>query len=140
MNQSLEPRKPEAQRCVAHKTGTGEPCQAYAISGGKVCVYHGGMAPQVREAARRRMAEHIPDALDTLVAALQDSSGAVRVRAADSLLDRLGLKAPEEHVLVPQEATNAALDAALVAALEARGAIVARVLEAEVEEPEDATR
>jgi len=41
-------------RCTAHRTD-GAPCRAWAIRGGRVCAAHGGRAPQVREAARRRL-------------------------------------------------------------------------------------
>jgi hypothetical protein len=41
-------------RCTAHRTD-GAPCKAWAIRGGRVCAAHGGRAPQVRDAARRRL-------------------------------------------------------------------------------------
>jgi hypothetical protein len=40
--------------CHARKK-SGEPCRAFAIVGGLVCRAHGGAAPQVREAARKRL-------------------------------------------------------------------------------------
>jgi hypothetical protein len=40
--------------CLAKRTN-GEPCRAYAITGGTVCRAHGGAAPQVRAAAHRRI-------------------------------------------------------------------------------------
>jgi hypothetical protein len=42
-------------QCVAHRSSDGEPCEAWAIRGGRVCAAHGGRAPQVRDAARRRL-------------------------------------------------------------------------------------
>lgn len=42
--------------CVAHRQD-GEPCRAYAIHGGTVCVVHGGRAPQVKRKASERLAE-----------------------------------------------------------------------------------
>jgi hypothetical protein len=39
--------------CTAHRKN-GRPCSAFAITGGYVCVTHGGAAPQVRAAAARR--------------------------------------------------------------------------------------
>ncbi|MFJ5861502.1 HGGxSTG domain-containing protein [Pseudarthrobacter sp. NPDC092439] len=39
--------------CKARKSD-GTPCRAYAIKGGSVCRVHGGSAPAVRDAARRR--------------------------------------------------------------------------------------
>lgn len=45
-----------ATPCSARKTN-GDPCGQAALSGGTVCGYHGGRAPQVRRAARRRLVE-----------------------------------------------------------------------------------
>lgn len=44
-----------ALRCVARRTN-GEPCGNFAMVGCRVCHAHGGRAPQVRNAARRRLA------------------------------------------------------------------------------------
>jgi hypothetical protein len=41
--------------CRAHRSN-GLPCAAWAVRGATVCVAHGGAAPQVRRAARRRLA------------------------------------------------------------------------------------
>jgi hypothetical protein len=46
----------QALRCKATNSA-GDPCEAYSILGGEVCVAHGGAAPQVRQAAKRRLAE-----------------------------------------------------------------------------------
>lgn len=46
----------QARRCKARRTD-GRPCGAYAIVGGVVCRAHGGAAPQVKRAARRRADE-----------------------------------------------------------------------------------
>jgi hypothetical protein len=43
-----------ADRCRA-RTSSGRPCRAHPIRGGTVCVAHGGAAPQVRQAAERRL-------------------------------------------------------------------------------------
>jgi len=48
--------KRPAVRCRAHNRA-GEPCRNYAMVGGAVCHAHGGRAPQVRAAARRRRAQ-----------------------------------------------------------------------------------
>lgn len=48
----VDPSKP---KCRGHKAG-GEPCGNYPLNGAVVCRYHGGSAPQVREAAARRVA------------------------------------------------------------------------------------
>lgn len=44
-------------QCTAHSSQTGERCRKMAIRGADVCIKHGGGAPQVREAARARLAE-----------------------------------------------------------------------------------
>jgi len=49
-------RRPWGERCTAHRTD-GTPCGAWAIRGGYVCRMHGGSAPQVKAAARRRLWE-----------------------------------------------------------------------------------
>jgi len=54
----------QARRCHAHRSD-GKPCRAWAITGGYVCMAHGGAAPQVRqEAAIRRFEEPIRKAFD----------------------------------------------------------------------------
>lgn len=49
--------------CTAHRSD-GQPCRAYAIHGGTVCVAHGGAAPQVKRAAAERLAEARDTALE----------------------------------------------------------------------------
>lgn len=43
-------------RCSAHNR-RGQPCGRAALAGGTVCRYHGGRAPQVRQAAHVRLVE-----------------------------------------------------------------------------------
>lgn len=50
------PAPNDPRRCSA-RTSSGRPCRAWAIKGGTVCVTHGGRAPQVQKAARRRVEE-----------------------------------------------------------------------------------
>lgn len=122
-----------AQRCTAHRSD-GEPCKAWAITGGDVCVYHGGKAPQVREAARKRLEGLVPEALEVLAdlahgKAAHPASGepvvvppAVRARAAADILSRAGVAAVTEHdIMVSEGSARPDLDAALSVALEARG-------------------
>jgi hypothetical protein len=45
-----------SNRCSARKSN-GQPCKAYPIHGTTVCRVHGGSAPQVRAAAKARLAE-----------------------------------------------------------------------------------
>lgn len=49
-------RMRQARRCKARRSN-GQPCRAWAISGGYVCSAHGGRARHVRHAARVREAE-----------------------------------------------------------------------------------
>jgi DNA gyrase/topoisomerase IV subunit A len=51
------PNGRQAVKCTAHKTDTGAPCKAWAMVGSKVCVAHGGAAPQVRAKAAQNIAE-----------------------------------------------------------------------------------
>jgi hypothetical protein len=84
------PRDP--RKCSAHSARTGKPCKRYAIAGGTVCPTHGGSAPQVKEAAMRRLEDGALIAANALVTiAGKGSNEAARVRAADSLLDRVGV-------------------------------------------------
>ena len=91
--------------------------------GGSVCRTHGGAAPQVREAARRRIIALIPKALYTMSEMMSAESEAVRVRAAIDVLDRAGLKAAEQLTIIPQSAPNEELDAAIIDALRSRGLV-----------------
>lgn len=62
----------DARRCKAHtKRG---PCKRAAILGGRVCRTHGGAAPQVKAAAKERIADLIdPDRMLREAAALATS-------------------------------------------------------------------
>jgi hypothetical protein len=46
----------QARRCRARRKN-GEPCEAYAITGGYVCRMHGGASPRARRAAYVRQTE-----------------------------------------------------------------------------------
>lgn len=48
-------RTPQKRRCTG-KRSNGEPCRAWAIKGGTVCVTHGGAAPQVKRKAVANLA------------------------------------------------------------------------------------
>ncbi len=123
-----------AQRCSARKAGTGQSCKAWAISGGSVCVYHGGRAPAVREAARRRLDALVPLALDvladlTLGRAHDPGSDApmavppgVRARACAEILSRAGVAAVTEIDMAVSEVPRPDLDSAIAAALARREA------------------
>lgn len=111
-----------AQRCTA-KTSAGKPCKRWAIVGGNVCPTHGGSAPQVREAARRRILSTVERNLVTAQAMIDDPKipAGVRARLLVDMLDRAGLKAADVHALVAADTVAPDLDAAMRDALEARG-------------------
>ena len=121
-----------AQKCSAHKASTGDPCQAWAISGSNVCIAHGGRAPAVREAARRRLDALVPLALDVLaelaVGRAHDPGSdapmavppGVRARSCAEILARAGIAAVTE-IDIPALDARPDLDAAILKALEARG-------------------
>lgn len=53
------------RRCAARSSRTGERCRRRPVAGATVCASHGGRAPQVRAAGRRRLAESkVRQALD----------------------------------------------------------------------------
>jgi HEAT repeat protein len=75
------------------------------MRGSKVCMKHGGKAPQVREAARRRLELLVEPAIGTLRREmLRGDSSTVRLRAAESILDRAGIVA-EQQVQVDNQVT-----------------------------------
>jgi hypothetical protein len=77
------------RQCSAHSR-TGKQCKRWAVPGAIVCRYHGGMAPQVRAAADRRLVEAEvrritgADPMTDPYAALEDLGG-----RAMALVDRL---------------------------------------------------
>lgn len=123
-------------RCRAKSSRTGEACRNYAIVGGKVCHFHGGAAPQVKEAARRRIESMVPDALQGIAMLagmphLDPDTGEVihipgsmkdevRLRALQDILDRAGLKGTEKLEITEQHVDNETLDSLIEAAMQAR--------------------
>jgi hypothetical protein len=100
-------------RCKATSTTTGERCKRWSIRGTTVCQTHGGRLPSVVEhsqavveAARFRLfglAEEAVDAVADLVQ--QGTNDAIRLKAAEMILNRTGLKdAVEIQVEVKQSA------------------------------------
>lgn len=82
--------------CTATSSQSGKPCRAPAIKGGTVCVAHGGAAPQVKDAARRRLLEAVDPLMAELIRlALHGDSESVRVAATKDALDRAGLGAKQ---------------------------------------------
>ena len=81
----------QARRCKAHKSN-GQRCQKAAIVGARVCRTHGGGAPQVIAAARARLANAADAMASNLVGLAKTAeSEAVRVRATEGVLDRVGI-------------------------------------------------
>jgi hypothetical protein len=97
----------EAVYCTAHRTN-GEPCKRRPIKGGTVCATHGGRAPQVKEAARRRIEAASDRAAAAMVRLMEDpeTPHAVKLAAARDLLDRNDLtgKTAVEVTVKPWEA------------------------------------
>lgn len=84
-----------ARRCTARSSRSGRPCQRAPIKGGSVCATHGGSAPQVKAAARDRIAALVDPAIDALQRALKHRDVHAAIRAARDLLDRAGYAAPK---------------------------------------------
>ncbi len=84
---------PMSRQCSAHNR-QGQQCGRAAIPGGTICGYHGGRAPQVLAAARRRLLEAAdPVAAELIRLARYSEQDSVRVMAARDVLDRAGLGA-----------------------------------------------
>ncbi len=86
--------RPE-RRCTAHSSRTGDQCKNSAIKGHNVCRYHGGAAPQTKQAAQTRLdnASELM-AKQLLGIALSAESEAVKLAAVKDALDRTIGKAP----------------------------------------------
>lgn len=71
---------------------TGLPCGNAPIRGGTVCKYHGGAAPQVKKAAKERLAELVDPAITRLVQLVEQTDNpSVALGAVRDALDRAGL-------------------------------------------------
>lgn len=68
------------ERCAATSKRTGRQCRRAPIRGGRVCATHGGSAPAVREAARRRL---------LTTAALADASAVLAHEGLSDVADPL---------------------------------------------------
>lgn len=81
-----------AVRCTARKQN-GEPCRAMAARGATVCRVHGGSAPQVKAAAKRRLDQAADALVQRLLAFALDggTSDNVALQAIIAALDRAGL-------------------------------------------------
>jgi hypothetical protein len=82
----------EPLRCTAKSKTTGKQCKNLPITGGTVCVSHGGSIPAVKAAAQRKMIALIDPALATLYRALYEcDEWPSKIRAALGILDRAGM-------------------------------------------------
>jgi hypothetical protein len=112
--------------CNGHSR-SGNPCKNPAIPGGTVCPWHGGRAPQVREAAQKRLLSLVPDAIEAMamLAGIVDGTFKldphVQQRALADILDRAGLRPADQVVLSEASAPAPDLDEALTKALRERG-------------------
>jgi len=86
-------------QCTAKSSRTGQRCRKAAIRGGTVCLTHGGSAPQVREAARRRLQEALLTMVDpallvihrALTKGKQDElPTAIEAQVANKAIERAG--------------------------------------------------
>lgn len=84
------------RRCTATSSQSGERCRRPPILGGTVCATHGGSAPQVRDAAHRRLLELVDPALVRLRDLLASVDERVALQACRLVLDRASI-APAEH-------------------------------------------
>lgn len=68
-------------QCTATSQRTGQQCRRDAWRGASVCGHHGASAPQVRDAAARRLSTLVEPAVEALADAL-DQGGHVAMHAA----------------------------------------------------------
>jgi hypothetical protein len=86
---------PEPPLCKAHNRD-GSPCKKSPSKGATVCRMHGAGAPQVKEAARNRLAMAADGLMQTLLKiAGSAESEAVRLAAVKDALDRAGFGAAQ---------------------------------------------
>lgn len=112
-----------APRCTAHSKQTKQRCGRSAIPGGTVCRYHGGLAPQVQEAAMARLRKLQHPAIDALAWLIgQKDFPSAAFSAARDVLDRTEGKAAETIAMTVNgdEAQIAALHRGRQRALEGR--------------------
>jgi hypothetical protein len=91
-------------RCTAMARSTGKQCGRFAIRGGIVCVRHGGQLENVQkhaaavvESAKLRLINASDMAVDVLIElAEQGTAEQIRLRSAESILDRAGVSAKAE--------------------------------------------
>lgn len=91
-------------RCT-HISPWGNRCRRNAISGGFICEEHGGKgrkvierAKEVNELARKRLLDMVDPALDVIdqLVKSEGTNDAIRLKAAQDVLDRNGMKSATE--------------------------------------------
>jgi len=83
---------PKPLQCTAKSKTTGKQCRNIPITGGTVCVSHGGSIPAVKAAAQRKMIALLDPALAVLYRSLYEcEEWPSRIAAALGILDRAGL-------------------------------------------------
>ncbi|MDE0830495.1 MAG: hypothetical protein OSB03_14960 [Vicinamibacterales bacterium] len=88
-----------SKQCTATSKQAKRRCRQPAIRGGTVCRFHGGAAPQVKLAAKDRIAGLVDPALDALQRALEPSTkGAALQKLAKLLLHEAGEALPVAEV------------------------------------------
>lgn len=100
----------DERRCTAHVSNGTRRCRAKAIRGGTVCNKHGGSAPQVKAAARRRLEAMVEPAIDALRKALADDDTWAMLKAAQMILDRAGYMKASRTEIVEEEARVAQIE------------------------------
>lgn len=120
----IEPRTVQAENVLLRKDGkprstrrcsrvmkNGERCKKAPIYGGTVCSKHGGRAPHIKAAAKRRIDEALDRAAEALLGMALDDPNmpqSVKLSALKDVLDRGGLSPQQAmqitHELKPYEA------------------------------------
>lgn len=82
----------QRRQCTAKAKSTGKRCGVAPIEGGTVCAKHGGSAPQVKDAARRRLNALAEPAVVELEKILKHpgTTDKEKLRAVQLILDRTG--------------------------------------------------
>lgn len=102
-------------RCTAIKKN-GERCGRWSLRGTVKCIVHGGQLPVVQqhadavvEAARLRLIGATDAAVDQIVDLMENATAeGIRLKAAQDVLDRAGVKGPVEIDLTVTQAENPA--------------------------------
>lgn len=90
-------RPPPRPKCTATSKQTGQPCGNHPALGLTVCKFHGGAAPQVKLAAKQRLAALADPALTVFERFLTPASDVVAIRGVDG---KLSIQLPVSDELV----------------------------------------